>query len=201
MKQNSKKIHGLVVTSLFVMLLASFNVYSINTTDKAGRPIVEIEHPTAEHKPPEDTITDAVRKTVNIVNEEKYRDPIQNIHSENIVEGNNIPAFQDYIKTLYDNKMIETLIAYGELTEIRYTVSITDVDTDRYELINDSLRDRLKMKIIVENVGEFFAKDGFYKVNGKTYYFDENGYMVLGPARDKKNNYYFFSYETGELIE
>ena len=199
---------NIILIAITIILLSQFNSFSasntsskINTTDKMGRPILDITNPTAERKPPEDALSDAERKTVKATSDGKYKDPTQNIISESTVEGSNIPAYEDYIKSLYDARMIQTLEQYGEITEIRYTVSITDVDKDRYILINDSVRDRLKMKVIVDSLGEHFAKDGFYKVNGKTYYFDEEEYMVLGPARDKKGNYYFFSYETGELIE
>ena len=186
---------------LLLSLLSYFNAYAINTSDKIGRPIEDIIEPTSEYKSQEDLISDAVRKTINATNVGGYKDPTKNIYSEAVIESSNVPAYDDYIKSLYDAKMIKTIEDYGEITDIRYTVSITNVDEDRYILIDDTTKDRLKMKVIVDNVGEFFAKDGFFKVNGKTFYFDENGNMVLGPARDNKGNYYFFSYDTGELIE
>ena len=197
----NSKIINMCITAIFISMFFECKLYAMNTTDKMGRPILEITNPTAEYKQPEDSLSYANRRTIKASIDDKYKDPSQNIYSENIIAGSDIPAYDDYIKSLYDARMIQELETHGEVTEIRYTVSITDVDKDRFVLINDSVKDRLKMKIIVDNVGEHFAKDGFYKVNGKTYYFDENGYMVLGPARDKKGNYYFFSYETGELIE
>ena len=57
------------------------------------------------------------------------------------------------------------------------------------------------MNLLLGVEGIIQAKNGFYKVNGKTYYFDKDGIMVLGFAEDDIGNTYFFSYETGELIE
>ena len=88
-----------------------------------------------------------------------------------------------------------------EWTLIRHTPSITDVDEDRYVLQNDIKKDRMRLTIIIAGIGELEAKNGFYKIKDKIYYFDENGLMVLGPAYDTIGNYYFFSYETGELVE
>ena len=39
------------------------------------------------------------------------------------------------------------------------------------------------------------------EIDGKTYYFDEDGLMVLGPAKDNIGNEYFFSYDTGEMLK
>lgn len=193
MKYNDLKISIILLFIVMITIISSFNIYAINDTDKMGRPIVDIISPTAETKLPSDTISDALRSTNG--------NPTQNIYSKDTVVGSNIPAYEEYVKSLYDAKMLDILEKFGEVTSIRYSVSITDVDTDRYILINDAIKDRMKMKVIVDSVGEYFAKNGFYKVDGKIYYFDEDGYMVLGPARDQRGNYYFFSYETGEMIE
>ena len=94
-----------------------------------------------------------------------------------------------------------TWVENNEYTLIRHTPSITDVDEDRYILQNDVKKDRMRLTIIVSGIGEFEAKNGFYRIKDKVYYFDEDGLMVLGPAYDTIGNYYFFSYETGELVE
>ncbi len=68
-------------------------------------------------------------------------------------------------------------------------------------MTNDSQYDRLRLRVKESSVGEFEAKNGFFKIDGKTYYFDKDGLMVLGAAVDSIGNFYFFSYETGELVE
>ena len=75
------------------------------------------------------------------------------------------------------------------------------MDEDRYYLTEDVKKERLRLTIIVSGFGEIKAKNGFFKIKDKVYYFDEDGLMVLGPAYDNIGNYYFFSYETGELLE
>ena len=188
-----------IILFLAMLLIVNNAVIASQYTDKLGRDVIEIIAPTAESHVDPDQISDAIRRTV--ISSENATDPIKNIYSESIIYDGTGESYQDYIKSLYDNKMYDVLATYGECTNIRHTVSVTNVDEDRYMLINDSASDRLRMKVIVDSIGEYYAKDGFYKVNGKTYYFDENGLMVLGPARDSSGEYYFFSYDTGELLD
>lgn len=187
----------LVVLFIFTMTLVSHASYVI---DKEGRVVEDITAPTAMPRVDPNTISDALR--IGDSSSQYVKDPRQNIYSNEILDvDSGDTSFNDYIKSLYDNKFYDLIEKYGECTDIRYTVSITNVDEYRYLIIEDKVSDRLRMKVIDNINGDFFAKNGFYKVKGKVYYFDSNGLMVLGPARDERGNYYFFSYETGELID
>lgn len=201
MRQLSYKIKSFILLVLaFNVLLFSHYVFAESVVDKKGRVVEDIIAPTKESTIPPDTISDARRYTPNNSVISKNDGPQKNIYSENTIVQAYEGSFTDYIKSLYDEKMFSLIAEYGELTQIRYTKSVTDVEHDRYELINDGIRDRLRMRVIVDSTGMFDAKDGFFKVGEKLYYFDSDGYMVLGPAVDSRNNYYFFSYETGELV-
>ena len=162
--------------------------FAEDVIDKKGKVIYETIRPTAETTENPDKISDALRfvprEKIDYTGKE-YEGPEKNIFSKDTIYTTINPA--DIPKTDY--------------TLIRHTASITDVDEDRYVLSEDVKKDRMRLTIIIANTGEFEAKDGFYKVNGKVYYFDEDGLMVLGPAYDTVGNYYFFSYETGELVE
>lgn len=197
-KETNKKRHNqskIIKQSLsFVSALALIAIaissvsYAEDIIDKQGKVIYETVSPTAESTINPDTISDArryvPRENVDY-SEKKYEGPDKNIFSE------------DTIYTTINSADVPK----NDFTLIRHTASITDVDEDRYVLTDDISKDRLRLKIIIANTGEFDAKNGFYKVNGKIYYFDEDGLMVLGPAYDTIGNYYFFSYETGELTE
>ena len=182
--------HFLSFILAFILLITLFSnvLYAEDVIDKKGKVIYETIRPTAETTENPDKISDAVRyvprEKIDYTAKE-YTGPEKNIFSKDTIYTAINP--DDVPKTEY--------------TIIRHTASITDVDEDRYELTNDTKKDRMRLRIIVANTGEFEAKNGFYKVNGKVYYFDEDGLMVLGPAYDTIGNYYFFSYETGELIE
>lgn len=168
-------------------LLASIS-FADTFVDKRGRVIEETLEPTAESKFYEDTISDALRFVPDAntdYTQKQYVGPLKNIYTDGVI-------YSGDIKSEIDN---------NDYTMIRHTPSITDVDEDRFYLTEDYKKNRLRLTIIVSSVGEFKAKDGFYRVNGKVYYFDEDGLMVLGPAYDEIGNYYFFSYDTGELTE
>ena len=200
------KIKKSIFIILFIAIISTM-LYSTYTfaeliIDKMGRVVDDITAPTKESTIDPDTISDARRyvpKDSSSV-KSKSSEPQKNIYSENTIIQAYDGSFTEYIKSLYDEKKFDLIAEYGELTQIRHTISITDVANDRYELITDGKRDRLRMRVIVDSTGIFDAKDGFYKVGEKIYYFDKDGYMVLGPAFDSRNNYFFFSYETGELI-
>lgn len=188
----------LVILTLFI-IFATDNLYANVLTDKMGREVIDIKQPTASREVDPNQISDALRS--DSYSSGTFKDPQKNIYSSDAISNAEGLSYHEYIKSLYDNKMYDNLNAYGECTDIRYTVSITNVDDGKYTLIYDPNSDRLKMKVIIDNIYEYDAKNGFYKVNGKTYYFDETGHMVLGPCRDERGNYYFFSYETGELVK
>lgn len=180
-------IRFIVIFILLVSILSS-TLYAEDVIDKMGRVVYETLKPTAESTIDEDTISSAVRfvprEGVDYTNK-KYEGPSKNIFSK------------DTIYTSLDDIDLKN----EEYTIIRNTPSITDVDEGRYELINDYKKNRMRLNIIIDSVGKFEAKNGFYKINEKIYYFDEEGLMVLGKAYDTVGNYYFFSYDTGELIE
>lgn len=145
----------------------------------------EVTAPTAEKKVDEEVVSEALRHG-NSIFSENYVGPSKNIFSDDII----VQETKDDI-----------VIINNDVTQIRYCNSYADIDDYRVETVQDEKHDRLKLKIyLADNVGYVFAKDGFYRLNGKTYYFDENELMVLGKAVDTKGTEFFFSYETGELI-
>lgn len=175
------------VFSLCIIILAT-SICAEELIDKKGRVIYETITPTAESKMDPDTISDAIRYVPDgsdDLSDKKYAGPSKNIFSKDTILSSS-----DWS---YDNK--------NDYTLIRHTPSITDVDEDRYYLTEDVKKDRLRLTIVVANVGEIKAQNGFFKIKDKVYYFDEDGLMVLGPAYDNIGNYYFFSYDTGELLE
>lgn len=184
----TKYIISFVLTFTLLITLFSNVLYAEDVIDKKGKVIYETIRPTAETTENPDKISDVARyvprEKIDYTAKE-YAGPEKNIFSKDTIY-----AFID------QNDVPKT-----EYTLIRHTASITDVDEDRYVLTNDIKKDRMRLTIIVAGTGELEAKNGFYKVNGKVYYFDEDGLMVLGPAYDTIGNYYFFSYETGELTE
>lgn len=48
---------------------------------------------------------------------------------------------------------------------------------------------------VVSNGEKILASESFYRVDGKTYYFDANWNMVTGWCKDIDNNYYLFEWE------
>ena len=175
------KISIIALALSFVLSIISYaDVY----VDKRGKEIIDIAKPTAESTVYPNTISDAVRRIVR-EDDANMRDPNKNIVSNGIFDPN-------------------SYIVAAENTEyslIRHTASITDIEDDNYSLVQDFVKDRLKLTIRIPDVGEMPGKNGFFRINGKVYYFDEDGLMVLGPAYDNIGNYYYFSYDTGELLE
>lgn len=147
----------------------------------------EVKAPTVAPKVDEDMISEAERHG-NALFSNNYNGPSKNIYSDTVI-------IQETEKNDTNN-----LVPDG-VTNIRYCNSYADLDEYRVETIQDEKHDRLKLKIyLADNAGYIFAKDGFYRLNGKTYYFDENELMVLGKAVDTTGAEFYFSYETGELI-
>lgn len=177
------------VQLLFIVFIINI-VNAEQIVDKKGKIIYEIEKPTAETTINPDTISDAQRiipdtsidYSVDISN--KYEGPAKNIFSKEII-------FSDIEKTQGEKK---------DYTLIRHTSSITDLTEERYFLTQDYKNDRLRLTIVTTE-GHIYGKNGFFKINDKMFYFDDEGLMVLGPCFDSIGNYYFFSYETGELLE
>ena len=200
----AKKVLSYFIILLFIITSFHFNSYSTEIVDKKGRIIEEILKPHAKENIDLDTISDVDRIKVSdnaYMNNSGYAGPSKNIYSSDTVYQSDENNYDEIIKSLYSSHELEIIEKYGSFTKIRHTSSITNVDEDRYELIEDYNNNRLRMKIFVNSIGIYNAKDGFYNVNDKTYYFDDEGLMVLGPAFDNIGNYYFFSYETGELLE
>lgn len=185
----SKLCKNIFLIAMSLVIICATISYASTLIDKQGRVIEEIIKPTAESTIDPDTISDAVRYIADGAKD--YTDSDYEGPSQNIYSNGYIYQFYEEIKN-DENK---------EYTTIRHTPSITDVDEDRYYLNYDVNKDRLRLTIIISNVGKFEAKNGFYKIKDKTYYFDEDGLMVLGPCLDDIGNYYFFSYDTGELVD
>lgn len=180
-------IKTLSVFLLCTIMLANL-VFAEQIIDKRGRVVEEITKPTAESTIDPDTISAAIRYVPDgstDLSKKKYEGPSKNIFSK---------------ETIFSSTEWAT-VNNNDYTLIRHTPSITDVDEDRYYLTDDVNKDRLRLTIIVSGFGEIKAKNGFYRIKDKIYYFDEEGLMVLGPAYDNIGNYYYFSYETGELLE
>ena len=195
----------LKITSLIIGLVTTF-CFIVNAeviVDKKGRDVIETVTPTEPSTVDENMISDALRIKTKLSGDSF----IINEDNEIIVIPNSNPSkkgFENPSKnifssnTLYD---VNTNIDPSLITIIRHTSSITNVEDGKYELHTDLKSGRLMMNILLGVEGIIQAKNGFYKVNGKTYYFDKDGVMVLGFAEDDIGNTYFFSYETGELIE
>ena len=184
MKKSKKKFYNILVEVLVV--ISVFTVFQMSyaeqVIDKKGRLVEETEVPTAETTIDPDTISKADRRVVTL--DGKYDGPSKNIYSSGII----LPTEEESIKN------------EKEYTLIRHTTSITDLTYEKYQLNQDAKYDRLRLLIITSD-GIIEGKNGFFKIDGKIHYFDENGLMVLGACYDDIGNYYFFSYETGELIE
>lgn len=185
-----KILNNIIVLVLMFAVLAINISYAEVVVDKKGRTVEEIKKPTAESTIDPDTITAADRRVVDMSldyngdTSRQYEGPSKNIFSSGYM-------FAGIDPSLLDKK---------DYTLIRHTSSITDLTYEKYFLNQDDLKDRIRLMIVTSD-GMIEGKDGFYKIEGKTYYFDENGLMVLGPCFDTIGNYFFFSYETGELLE
>ena len=178
-----RRINNLIILGL-VFALSLIHITYAEIVDKKGRIVYEITKPTVESTIDPDIITAADRRVVNASDESSYEGPSQNILSSGMLF---------YEKILSGDEQ-------QSFTLIRHTPSITDLTYEKYFLNQDDIKDRLRLMIVTSD-GFIEGKDGFYKMNGKTYYFDTEGLMVLGPCFDTIGNYYFFSYETGELLE
>lgn len=184
------KVNNIIVLMLIFAVFAINVSYAEKIVDKKGRVIEEIKKPTAESTIDPDTITAADRRIVDLSldysgdTSKQYEGPSKNIFSNGYM----------YSGTDW------SLVDQKDYTLIRHTSSITDLTGENYFLNQDDLKDRIRL-LIVTSDGMIDGKNGFFKIDGKTYYFDENGLMVLGPCFDTIGNYFFFSYETGELLE
>ena len=184
------KVNNIIVLILIFAVFAINVSYAEKIVDKKGRVIEEIKKPTAESTIDPDTITAADRRIVDLSldysgdTSKQYEGPSKNIFSNG------------YMYSGTDWSLVDP----KDYTLIRHTSSITDLTGEKYFLNQDDLKDRIRL-LIVTSDGMIDGKNGFFKIDGKTYYFDENGLMVLGPCFDTIGNYFFFSYDTGELIE
>lgn len=176
---------------MMVFAVLAINIsYAEQIVDKKGRIVEEINKPTAESTIYPDTITAADRRVVDMSldysgdTSNQYEGPNKDIFSSGYMYAG---AGVNFI----DEK------AY---TLIRHTSSITDLTYEKYSLDQDDLKDRIRLKIVTSD-GMIEGKDGFFKIDDKIYYFDKDGLMVLGPCFDTIGNYFFFSYDTGELLE
>ena len=183
-----RQVIKIISVFLFLSILFANSISAEEIIDKKGRVVDEIIKPTAKPSVDPDTISDAIRYVPDgskDLSKKAYEGPSKNIFSKDTI-------FSSTDWTFSNN---------NEYTLIRHTPSITDVDEDRYYLTEDVKKNRLRLTIIVAGFGEIKAKNGFYKISDRVYYFDEDGLMVLGPAYDNIGNYYYFSYDTGELLE
>ena len=149
MTNKNKKYLNFIITFIIIFSLFNATFYASELIDKQGRVVAEITKPTAESTIDPDTISDAVRhipKADTDYTLGKYKDyqgPSKNIFSKDTI----------YSSTEW------SWVNNNEWTLIRHTASITDVDEDRYELVNDVRKDRMRLTIIVGGVGKFEAKN------------------------------------------
>lgn len=185
-----KKTYNIIIAALLAVVFAINISHAEEIIDKKGRVVYEITKPTAETTINPDTISAADRRVADLSvdyndsSAHHYDGPKKNIFSSGVL-------YSDTNWSWNDTK---------DYTLIRHTNSITDLDDEKYFLNQDDVEDRLRIMIVTSD-GLIEGKNGFFKINGKTYFFDEEGLMVLGPCFDTIGNYYFFSYETGELLE
>ncbi|MBR4313665.1 MAG: hypothetical protein IKP66_02000 [Lachnospiraceae bacterium] len=185
-----KNINNIIILMMVFAVLAINISYAEQIVDKKGRIVEEIKKPTAESTIDPDTITAVDRRVVDMSldysgdTSKQYEGPSKNIFSSGYMYSGTEANFIDE----------------KEYTLIRHTSSITDLTFEKYFLDQDDLKDRIRLKIVTSD-GMIEGKNGFFKIDGKIYYFDENGLMVLGPCFDTIGNYFFFSYDTGELLE
>lgn len=171
----------LIITLAATSLLFNY-IFAEDLYDKKGRLFIETIAPTESQTTDPDEMSIALRN--------KNKDSSKNINSQNIIAEEKETIKYDVGEEEIGKKLI------------RHTNSIAVLEpNDKYELIYDNEADRLKMLIFVDNAGLIDAKDGFYQIEDKVYFFDETGHMVLGPVVDTIGNKFMFSYETGELIE
>ena len=81
---------------------------------------------------------------------------------------------------------------------IKHTQGITIVPTGSYNWEQTNKAGKWELYIFDQNV-QRKAQSGFYMVDGKTYYFDNEGYMYVGTMMDERDTVYIFA-ESGELI-
>lgn len=126
-----------------------------------------------------------------------YATSFQDALRNNTDSSKNIYSKNTIIQSELNANIDDTL--YKE-TVIKHKLAINDLDDIKCEIIEDENVHRIMIKMFLDNC-VLYAKDGFYRLNSKIYYFDSEGHMVLGPCVDREGNRYFFSYETGELVE
>lgn len=179
-----KDVKKIIISAfVFALLVGSFVFAEANVIrDKRGVIIESTVRPTAAPKVDEDQISDAISY--------KGKNDKDRVSTGSVIVSKNLIApaeLDERMKTL-------------PYTIIRHTPSIANVEDNEYEILHDQKTGRIKVMLRSnDNVGTY-AKNGFYKINGKTFYFDENCLMVLGRAIDNMGCEYYFSEETGELI-
>lgn len=176
MKKSILKIVSFVLIFTAVMTTIAFAI----ERDKEGHVIETVTRPTAPAKVDPDQISVAITK--------------RSMPRDKTGTSSNVIAH-----SVYDTP--DTIVNYDMgYTVIRHTPSIANLEEWEYEIKHDQKTGRIKLLLRLDNDPMAFAKSGFFKVNGKTFYFDDDGLMVLGPAKDSMGCEYFFSYETGELL-
>lgn len=148
----------------------SFNEFSINETPPPFEP----------HEEPKELPTESVRVAENL----KKFGEISSKNSKAVIimeEANeDAPITQDSIKY------------------IKHTQSITVVPDGSYTWQKSGTIGKWTLGIFNTDLQKR-AENGFYQVDGKTYYFDKDGYMYVGKIMDDRDILYIFS-ETGEMI-
>ena len=130
--------------------------YADTIYDKLGREVYEVLIPTAESTIDENTISYAERRIVEASDgSDGYEGPNKNIFSKGIL-------ITDTTQDIKNN----------DYTLIRHTPSITNLDEEKYEIIEDRKRNRIRIHIYTTG-GIIEAKNGFFQISDKKYYFDK----------------------------
>lgn len=213
MKNNiNNKMFKVIITVFIISMICTFISFADNSDkvsyDKLREPVTEILRPTASTKGNEDSMSYILR---------------QKVRDDDIISTSSDANMNRWVNegVIYQSKenppVYETeasLINIVSPRKIRHTYSVAKLEEGEYQLVTDYNTGLIKVKIctnggfyssgngreINANGGEFWAQNGFYEINNKIYYFDENALMLLGPAYDERGGEYFFSYETGELL-
>ena len=153
---------------------------------------------------------DTVETTENIFSNPYYLETIELKPSAEYIEeptgvrvAENLKKFGE-LSSRYSKNIIrledseDKPVTSDTIKFIKHTQSITIVPDGSYTWYKKGTIGKWGLDILDTSL-QHEAQNGFYLVDGKTYYFDENGYMYVGTLMDERDTVYIFS-ESGELI-
>lgn len=155
---------------------------SVYIDEETGKRIKDVNYPVNQSMKDSGIVEEAVRQRL------KEKEPVRKISKDTIL------SLDQYYKTYINEPK--------EYKYIQHTSSITIVDSN-YEWSKeiDNTTKESKWVLTYNDYNMLrMAKSGFYKIDNKTYYFDENGYMYVGKIMDDRDIVYEFG-EDGAMIE